>query len=101
MNYYRDSQGNRYSSVQVDRKIREAKKQRLQIQIDEIGYNRCEECKQNDCLPIDCSHDKSVKWCKENGCVELAWDTSNITPTGRNCHRKKDTNTIMSGKNEK
>jgi len=98
MNYYRDSDGNKYSSSVVDRKTRKAKAERLQMQIDEIGYNVCEECNRNDCKPVDCSHDISVKWAKENGRVELCWDVKNITPTGRKCHKKKDTNLIMSGK---
>lgn len=98
MNYHTTTYGEKVSSKEVDRRIRKAKEQRLQIQIDELGYNVCEECFRNDCKPIDCSHDKSVKWCKENGCVELAWDVNNITPRGRQCHCKKDTNLIMSGK---
>lgn len=98
MNHYRDSDGNKYTSAQVERKIREAKAKRLQMQIDEIGFIRCEVCKRNDCIPVECSHDISVKWCKENGCVELAWNVNNITPRGHNCHAEYDTNKIMSGK---
>lgn len=98
MNHCYDSYGNKYTTQQVDKKIREAKKKRLQIQIDEYGYNFCEVCKRNDCIPVDCSHNISVKWAKENNQAELCWDVNNITPTGRNCHKIKDTNYIMSGK---
>ena len=90
MNHYFASNGTRYSKVEIDRKVREAKKLRLQQQVDELGYNVCEICFKNDCKPVDCSHLKSVNWCQKNRCVELAWDTNNILPTGRRCHQKYD-----------
>ena len=98
MNHCTMSNGERIKRSIVDRKIREAKALRLQMQIDEIGYNRCEVCKRNDCIPVECSHDISVDYCVKNGCVELAWDVNNITPTGHRCHQIKDSNLIMSGK---
>lgn len=90
MNHYFTSSGQRISKKEIDRKISEAKKLRLQMQINEYGYIFCEVCRRNDCTPVDCSHNKSVDWCQKNRCVELAWDVNNITPTGRYCHRKKD-----------
>lgn len=90
MNHYFASDGTRYSKAEIDRKVSAAKKQKLQQQIDEIGYTRCEVCKRNDCIPVDCSHLKSVNFCQKNRCVELAWNTTNILPTGRKCHQKYD-----------
>ena len=90
MNYYRTSQGERISKSIVDANIRKAKEQKLKEFITEHGYFFCEDCKRNDCKPIDCSHDISVKECQETGQTELAWDVNNITLRGRACHRKHD-----------
>lgn len=98
MNYVYTSTGEKIKRSVFDRKVNEAKKLRMQMQLDEKGYNVCEVCNRNDCKPVDASHDISVKWCVENRQAELAYDVNNITPTGRMCHQKKDTNTIMSGK---
>jgi len=90
MNYYRMSNGDRISKKEIDARVRKAKEIVLRNQIDELGYNVCCVCGRNDCKPIDCSHNKSVDWCQKNGCAELSWDITNIEPTGRNCHKKKD-----------
>ena len=90
MNHYFTSTGERVSKSTIDRKVREAKEEILRNQRGEYGYNFCMVCKKNDCIPVDCSHIKSVDWCQKNRCVELAWDFNNIVPTGRKCHQKKD-----------
>jgi len=98
MNYYKDSKGNRYSSAQVERRIRAAKAKLIRNQLDEFGFNFCTVCQKNSCLPLDCSHHVSVKKAKETGRVELCWDINNMAIVGRLCHKKKDTNLIMTGK---
>jgi len=90
MNHVYTSLGEKIKRPVFDRKVNEAKKLRMQMQVDEIGYNVCSECNQNDCKPVDASHDISVKWCVENRQAELAYDVNNITPRGRECHKKHD-----------
>lgn len=90
MNTYQASNGTRYPQSAINRKIKEAKGKKLQIMNDEFGYIFCTICKQNDCQPIDCSHDISVSDCKKQGRVELAWDLDNITIIGRRHHKVKD-----------
>lgn len=84
------SNGERVEKSVIDYRVREAKKEVLRLQLEEHGYNFCTDCGRNDCVPIDCSHDKSVDWCQKNGCSELAWDISNIRPRGRPCHQRHD-----------
>lgn len=98
MNTYADSEGNRYTTPQIDRLVTKAKGQVLQAQVDEHGYNFCTECERNDCKPIDCSHEVSVKEAKETGRAELCWDINNITPVGRKCHQRKDGLDIQSSR---
>ena len=98
MNHSYDSQGNKHTSAQVERKIRAAKAELIQNQLDEFGYNFCTVCNRNNCLPLDCSHHVSVKEAKETGRTELCWDLNNMAIVGRLCHKIKDTNLIMSGK---
>ena len=81
----------RVPQKEVDRLTREAKLQKLQKQLDEHGYNFCEECGINEIHAIlDCSHDVSVKKAKENGQSELCWSQQNITIRCRSCHQKHD-----------
>ena len=100
MGIYFDSYGNAHTQAQVDRKIRKAKQQKIEIFID--NHNRqpfCQECFRNDCVPVDMSHDISVQDCKNKRMVEKAWDVTNITPRGRKCHQKKDGLTLKFKKN--
>lgn len=90
MNTYSDSQGNRYTTNQIERKIRKAGLELLDIQFLEHGYNFCTKCRRNDCKPIDVSHTISRKKAKEEGCVEVLWSLDNLEILGRNCHKKKD-----------
>ena len=96
MNTYSDSFGNRWTTAQIDCKSDKAAKELLQEQIDDYGYNFCEECHRNDCKPIDVSHDISRKEAKENGCVEIIWSKDNMQILGRKCHKKKDKLTLWS-----
>ena len=91
-NTYSDSDGNRWTRAQIEDKIRKAKTQALQDQLDEHGYNFCSDCMRNDCKPLDCSHNIPVKDCLENGIAEMCWDVKNITIRGRRCHAKYDGN---------
>ncbi len=90
MGSYSDSEGNRWTQQQIDRKVRQAKEQKLNEFFNTHGYYVCEDCCRNDCKPIDCSHDISVDKCKKDGKTELAWDVENITLRGRRCHMKHD-----------
>lgn len=95
MNHYFDSEGQKYSQNQVKRYIDKAKARRIELCKEERGYVWCFDCDtENGALNkneyIDMSHNKSVKWCKENRCIELAWDVENIFPRHRSCHQVKD-----------
>lgn len=90
MGTYKCSDGSRVSQAQIDRNIRKAKDRLLQNCLDEHGYIFCQTCGQNNCKPIDCSHNKSVQECKNEGRTELAWAVHNMKLRGRECHKKKD-----------
>lgn len=98
MNYYKCSNGDRVSKSEIDRKTRQAKIFKLDQQINQIGYNVCQDCFKNDCKPLDCAHLISVDEAQKTGRSELAWDINNIMILGRNCHRKYDKNCIISSK---
>lgn len=87
---YKDSNGNRYTTEQINRKSDEAAKLKLQLQFDEHRYYFCEHCFKNDCKPIDVSHTVSRKAAKENGNVEILWDLENLEIIGRRHHQVKD-----------
>jgi hypothetical protein len=91
-NMSRASDGTKYSAAQVEAKIRQAKAIKLEEMMEEHGYIFCEECgiNANAGQPLDCSHTKSVKECKEEGQVELAWHVPNIKIRCRPCHREHD-----------
>lgn len=87
---YSDSEGNRYTTSQIEYKITKAAVELLDMQFMEHGYNFCSKCKMNDCKPIDVSHTISRKKAKEDGMVEKLWDLDNLEILGRDCHKKKD-----------
>lgn len=89
-NSYPCSDGTRVSKKTIDYRVRKAKSEKLQEQLDEYGYNFCTRCGRNDCKPLDCAHIKSVDWCQKNGCAELAWDKDNIEIIGRVHHQEQD-----------
>jgi len=97
-NSYQTSDGERVTKSVIDRRVHEAKAEKIATMINDYGYVFCEDCKKNDCKPIDCSHDISVKEAQESGRTELAWDVKNITMRGRACHQKWDKSGIQNGK---
>ncbi len=90
MNSYRCSDGSRVKESVLKVAIRKAKAEKLRQQHDEYGYNFCEECGISNGTYLDCSHEESVKSCKENGRAEKAADVNYITIRCRKCHQKKD-----------
>ena len=88
------SSGDRVKKSILDRKVRKAKAQVLQNQLDKEGYNFCTTCKRNDCKPVTCAHIVSVDECQKSGRSELAWDINNIIPEGIDCHQKRDLNNV-------
>lgn len=87
---YSDSYNNRWTTDKIERKIKVAALEKLRQQEYEHGYNFCTKCKRNDDTPIDVSHTISRKKAKEDGCVEVLWDLSNLEILGRKCHQIKD-----------
>ena len=90
MNHYKTSDGSRVSKREVDKRVRNAKQEKINEFLEKYDYIFCEDCGNNNCVPIDCSHDISVDECQKSGRTELAWDVSNITLRGRKCHRVWD-----------
>lgn len=91
MNTYKTTWGERFTQSQIDRKIREAKAERLRLQFEEHGWNFCEECGSNgNGTRLDVSHDISVKKAKENGMTEQCWNVGNLTVLCRKHHQEKD-----------
>ena len=87
---YSDSDGNRWTTSQIDRKSDRCARELLEIQFIEYGYNFCTQCYRNDCKPIDVAHLISRKEAKESGRAELCWDMDNLKIMGRKCHQKHD-----------
>lgn len=90
MGTYKTSDGERLDKSVIDRRVREAKKKKLDSQLEEHGYNFCEQCGVSSGTYLDCSHDISVDKCQKEGKTELAYDVDNITILCRNCHQVKD-----------
>ena len=86
MNHYRCSDGTKISKSLLDKRIHDAKFKKLAQFIEDNGYIFCEDCRLNNCTPVDCSHDISVDECQKSGRSELACDVNNITLRGRKCH---------------
>jgi len=86
MNSYKDSHGNSIPKNVIDRRVRLAKQEKLNEQINEHGYHFCEHCGISSGTYLDCSHDISVNDCQMNGNCELAYDVNNITILCRICH---------------
>lgn len=90
MNSYKTSNGERIKQSVIERLIKKAKEEKLKQQYDEHGYNFCEDCGISNGTYLDCSHEESVKSCKENGRTEKAFDVDNIKIRCRFCHQKHD-----------
>lgn len=94
-NTYRASDGTRYTSAQIDQKLRGACRSRMEQERLIHGIITCYDCGINERhAKIDPSHDISVKECKEGGYVEKAWDVTLITPRCRDCHNLYDKLTL-------
>jgi len=99
MNTYKTSTGERITKEKIDKLVRLAKSKKLENQLNEHGYNFCEQCA-NEGLPgsaseleirtLDCAHILSVDRCQKMGKSELAWDVSNIRILCRAHHREHD-----------
>lgn len=90
MNSYRTSTGESLSNSVIEYRMGLAKKQLLENQVDEHGYNFCEQCGRSSGTYLDCSHDISVKKAKEEGRAELCYKVGNMTVLCRKCHQEKD-----------
>jgi len=87
MNTYRTSDGDRLTQSSIDRRIRDAK--RLKVQSMDFIY--CEMCGISSTQRFDCSHIISVKEAKESGRTELSFDINDIEILCRECHNKIET----------
>lgn len=99
MNHFKCTNGNRVSKAEIDRNVRKAKELKLQSQLNEMGFNYCEQCMVEgysakadpmELKILDCSHDWSVNRCQTSGRSELAWDVNNIYVLCRYHHKIKD-----------
>lgn len=90
MNHFTTSTGERVSKATIDRRVRQAKQQKLEQQREEHGYNFCEDCGRSGGTYLDCSHEISVDECQKTGRAELAWDVDYIKIRCRRCHQIKD-----------
>ena len=90
MNPYKDSNGNLWTTAQINRKSDKVAKELIELQFLELGYNRCSNCERNDCKPIDVAHLVGRKTAKENGTVEILWNPANMKILGRKCHQHLD-----------
>jgi len=92
MGSYKTSSGERLQKSVIDSRVRKAKKQKINNQLEEFGFNFCEECDKSSGVYLDCSHDISVDKCQKEGRSELAYDVNNITIRCRECHKIHDRN---------
>lgn len=89
MNTYSTSKGERIKKSIIDSRVRNAKKWKLDIMMEDCGYLFCEDCGTSNGI-LDCSHDISVKECQETSRTEMSWDVENITIRCRKCHNIHD-----------
>ena len=92
MNHFSTSTGERISKAEIDRRVREAKQEKINRMNEEYGYIFCEVCgiNGNAGVPLDCSHTISVDECQKSGQAELAWSVDNIKIRCRRCHQIHD-----------
>lgn len=86
MNTYETSDGIRVKKSTIDRKVRQAKAEKLALQYHDKGYNFCEKTGISNGQYLDCSHIISVDQCQKTGRTELAWDLDNIEILCRSEH---------------
>lgn len=90
MNTYSDTEGNRYTTEQIERRIKKSALELLEMQFIEYGYNFCENCKRSSGTYLDVSHTISRKKAKEDGMVQVLWDLDNLEILCRYHHQLKD-----------
>jgi hypothetical protein len=97
-NTYKTSWGERLTKVQVEKRIRQVKAQKIIQFIEKHGYAFCEKqgCGTTE-GPIDCAHLVSIDKCQKEGKVELAFDIKNIQLLCRHHHQEYDKNIINYG----
>ena len=89
-NTYELSDGSRIKKSIVDRLVKECKDRVSQSFINEHDYLVCEDCRRNDCQPVERSHNISVDMCQKLGITEYAYADENITHRGQPCHKIYD-----------
>lgn len=89
-NSYRLSNGEYIKKSVIDARIRVAKQKVIDAQIEEHGYNFCEDYDKSQNVILDCAHYESVDSCQKNGRSEKAYDVENIRMLCRGCHAKYD-----------
>lgn len=92
--------GESYTSRDIDRETKKAKGVLVNVQLLEFGYNFCEDENHAENIKgkedwieakwIDCSHEISVKKCKETGEIEAIFDINNMKLRCRICHKIHD-----------
>jgi hypothetical protein len=109
-NHIHTSIGETLTRAEFNKRVNEAKENKIQQQKDKFGFNFCEDCDKNyfdkcewDDLKfrtLDCSHEISVKECIESGRAEFAFDLDNIRIRCRYHHRIKDKSNLKFKANE-
>ncbi|MBC7486061.1 MAG: hypothetical protein H7282_04860 [Cytophagaceae bacterium] len=89
-NTYELSDGTRLKKSTIDRLVKECKDRVSQAVINDQGYLVCEDCRRNDCQPVERSHNISVDMCQKLGVTEYAYADENITHRGQPCHKIYD-----------
>lgn len=98
MSSYRLSNGDFIKKSVIDARVRKAKEQKVNSQLEEFGYSFCESCGISSGTYLDCSHTESVKSCQENGRSEKAYSVDNLRILCRTCHSEYDSNCLMFSK---
>lgn len=107
MNHFTTSTGERISKAEIDRRVRKAKAEKVQDQLNEHGFNFCEKCaiegqpenaNEMELKTLDCAHLESTDSCQKNGHAEKAFDKNNIAIMCRHHHREYDKTNLKSGK---
>jgi len=115
MNYYKTSLGERISKKEINKRIREVKALKISQQLNEYGYNFCQDCADNffptspcQYIPkslefriLDVSHEISVDECQKNGISEIACDLNNMRIRCRFHHKLHDKTNLKFKENEK
>lgn len=80
------SDGVRYTTAQVNKRVSDTKAKFVEEFRDNHGYHFCESCKKSTGVRLTCSHILSVDYCKKEGMTEVAWDINNLELLCIKCH---------------